>query len=772
MATNVFDLFAKISLDTTEYKRNLIQARTAFNTFVNGMSKTAPLSLKPTVKAVEEASQKIEKSVEDSAENIKEATEDASKESKKSIKEVLKDLETKAKESKGKINDIARNISDKMSNAAKKVKDTFSTIAKVGAGAVASASAGIGFLAKSSLDSYASYEQLVGGVETLFKDSADEVKKYADNAYKTAGMSANDYMTQATSFAGALLQSLGGDTHKAAEYADTAISDMSDNINKMGSDAEAVQIVYSGLSRGIYTTLDNLKLGYGGTKTEAQRLLTDAEKLNSTFHAQRDETGELAMNYADMIDAIHIVQQEMGITGTTSKEAASTIEGSTASMKAAWENLKIEIGKDNGDISASLDTLINGAITTAENIVPRVKTILTNIKNGLKTIYADYVPKAVEKVDGYLSEHISWYDKLKQKVSDTSEKVQKVWNYLKDKFSSVGDKFKETFDKIKDSIDELREQWDPVISKLEDYVKSGEAARDGTDFLKTSLDLLIGGINGTIDVIGTIIDYLVNFAGWITSTDESAQGARVAIAAVGGALATWMIISTISTLITGLTTVIETATAIWSAFNAIISANPIGVTIIAIGALIGALVALYHNNEDFRNFCNEWFDDWKVGIQEIEDKFNEFVDNWLTGFEMMRDAVNSWNEFWEGVGEGVYDLTHTDEQLKLGLEGKIEPHAKGGIFRRPTLIGRNLFGEAGAEAVIPLESDTEGVKMIADAISSNMQGTGTVNVYLDGATISSDYDVDRLTNRVIEKISEGMESLRLIQERGAGRVGG
>lgn len=162
------------------------------------------------------------------------------------------------------------------------------------------------------------------------------VQQYAANAYKTAGLSANEYMSTVTSFSASLLQSLGGDTAAAAAYADMAITDMADNANKMGTSMESIQNAYQGFAKQNYTMLDNLKLGYGGTKAEMERLLRDADALSDSFNLQVDASGNLVYSYADIVDAIHIVQTEMGITGTTAAEAASTIQGSAAMMGAAW----------------------------------------------------------------------------------------------------------------------------------------------------------------------------------------------------------------------------------------------------------------------------------------------------------------------------------------------------------------------------------------------------------------------------------------------------
>lgn len=199
---------------------------------------------------------------------------------------------------------------------------------------------------KQAIAGYADYEQLVGGVETLFKDSSGVVENYANNAYKTAGLSANQYMETVTSFSASLLQSLNGDTAKSAQVADKAITDMSDNANKMGTSMESIQNAYQGFAKQNYTMLDNLKLGYGGTKSEMERLIADANKLAK----EQGKAGDMTINsYADIVEAIHLVQDSMGITGTTAKEASTTIQGSVNSMKSAWDNLLVGVADDNAD---------------------------------------------------------------------------------------------------------------------------------------------------------------------------------------------------------------------------------------------------------------------------------------------------------------------------------------------------------------------------------------------------------------------------------------
>ena len=250
-------------------------------------------------------------------------------------------------------------------------------------------------IGKQSLQSYADYEQLVGGVETLFKDSAGTVEKYANNAYKTAGLSANEYMETVTSFSASLLQSLGQDTDKASKYADQAIIDMADNANKMGTDMSSIQNAYQGFAKQNYTMLDNLKLGYGGTKTEMERLIADANKV-------KQANGEMANlsidSFADVTEAIHIIQTEMGITGTTAKEASTTIQGSIGSMKSAWTNLLTGLANGNADLENLIGNLVDSVITAADNIIPVVERIVNSIIQAL--------PDILNKINEHLPEFL------------------------------------------------------------------------------------------------------------------------------------------------------------------------------------------------------------------------------------------------------------------------------------------------------------------------------------------------------------------------------
>ena len=301
-----------------------------------------------------------------------------------------------------------------------------------GVKAVAGAVKNIG---EAAIQSYGEYEQLVGGVETLFKSSADTVMQYAANAYQTAGMSANKYMTTVTAFSASLLQSMGNDTDAAAEKANLAITDMSDNANKMGSSMESIQNAYSGFAKQNYTMLDNLKLGYGGTKEEMQRLLDDANALNA---AQGNYTNYTIDSYADIVDAIHTVQTEMGITGTTQLEASTTIQGSIASMKAAYDNFITGLGDENADMAELITNLLGSTVTVAENLLPVVERILENIG----VVVQEKGPEMIEKFVGYAVEKLPQVIELGMKmvlaiVSGLAENLPQIVQSVLDMMATI-----------------------------------------------------------------------------------------------------------------------------------------------------------------------------------------------------------------------------------------------------------------------------------------------------------------------------------------------
>lgn len=290
-----------------------------------------------------------------------------------------------AKSSASGLTGLFGKVGSAASTVGKGIFNVATNVAKVSVAATTAGATAISALTGLAINGYADYEQLVGGVETLYKTSADKVKQYAADAYKTAGLSANEYMNTATTFAAALVSSLGGDTEQATELANTAISDMSDNANKMGTNISSIQDAYNGFAKQNYTMLDNLKLGYGGTKTEMERLIDDANKLNA---AQGKATNYTIDSYADVVSAIHDVQNAMGITGTTSKEASTTIQGSVNATKSAWSNLVTGIADDNANFGQLISNFVDSATTAASNIIPRIEVAL----NGAAKLIESLVP--------------------------------------------------------------------------------------------------------------------------------------------------------------------------------------------------------------------------------------------------------------------------------------------------------------------------------------------------------------------------------------------
>ena len=310
---------------------------------------------------------------------------------------------------KGSISDV---INDEAESAGKsgggKLSSALGGALKTGlglaAGAAATGAAAVSSFAKEAIGSYAQYEQLVGGVEKLYGDAAGQLQDFAKEAYKTSGMSANAYMETATSFSAALIGSLDGDTKKAAEMTDVAMRAMSDNVNVFGSDFGSVQNAFQGFAKQNYTMLDNLKLGYGGTKSEMERLIADANE----YRASIGETADLSIDsFADVVQAIQSVQEQQNIAGTTNKEAMSTIEGSATAVKAAWENVITAIGSGEG-LSEAFQGLTDsifggeGGGGLLDNILPRIQTTLEGIGNFISTAAPIIVEKLPPLIEGIL----------------------------------------------------------------------------------------------------------------------------------------------------------------------------------------------------------------------------------------------------------------------------------------------------------------------------------------------------------------------------------
>lgn len=371
------------------------------------------------------------------------------------------------------------------------IKNKLGAAAKAGVAAVAAVGTATVAIGKTALDAYSNYEQLVGGIDTLFKASSGKMQQYAANAYQTAGVSANRYMEISTSFAAALISSLGGNTEAAADMANTAITDMSDNANKMGTSLETVQEAYMSLSRGNYEMLDSLKLGYGGTKSELERLLSDAEKFSAAQGKVRDFSVD---SYSDIVEAIHIVQDEMGITGTTAEEAATTIEGSVNMAKAAWDNWLAGLGNEDADMGGLTDQLIGSVVTAGENIIPRVGQIMTTLGQTV----ADYAPD----VGLYLRDAL---------ISVLPEAVQ---GPMRDAFAGVDEVVGKLESVFNDNLKPAADAADSVFSAISSGVKTfGDAVND---LVLPAIDQLSPAFNdffGAIQTAQPLLEFIANIIG-------------------------------------------------------------------------------------------------------------------------------------------------------------------------------------------------------------------------------------------------------------------
>ena len=295
--------------------------------------------------------------------------------------------------------DDAGDAADDSEGKFSKLGGTLKTVGVAMGAVVAAAAAAAVSLGKAVVEAYGEYEQLVGGVDTLFKESSGKLQEYASNAYKTAGMSANDYMSTVTSFSASLIQSLGGDTEAAVKYADMAITDMADNANKTGTDIGLIQNAYQGFAKQNYTMLDNLKLGYGGTKEEMERLLADATAISGIEYD--------ISSYADVVDAIHVIQESMGIAGATAAEAEHTIEGSMNSMKAAIDNLVVGFGNADANIEQLCGNVVDAFQDVLTNITPVIENIIAALPTALNAILATLVellPTLLETVTSLFSQ--------------------------------------------------------------------------------------------------------------------------------------------------------------------------------------------------------------------------------------------------------------------------------------------------------------------------------------------------------------------------------
>ena len=426
--------------------------------------------------------------------------------------------------------------SSKIDNLAGKVTDTFGKAASVAAkgvaAGVAAVTAATGAITKSSLDAYGAYEQNVGGIQKLFGNMGKSLDEYAEltgnavdavaekwgvleqsqnmvlqnaaNAYKNAGMSANQYMEQVTGFSAALITSLGNDTVAAANYAEMAMVDMSDNANTFGTDMESIQWAYQGFAKQNYTMLDNLKLGYGGTKEEMQRLISDASKMTDVQKKLGVTVDESSLSFDNIVAAIHVMQESMQIGGTTAREAATTIEGSVNMMKAAWENWLTGLGDSDADMAQLTDNLVKSFETAAGNVVPRIAIILGTLLGSVPGIVAEVGPVAAQALqDTFMTAAQTFHDMLPQEAQNALDGAIET-------FQSSG-------------------LADAVGNALSGIAEFGAKAADGISQLAESFDE-----TSAMEAAATVIDTVAGFIGHLA--DQAGEYLMPVLEAAGEAM--------------------------------------------------------------------------------------------------------------------------------------------------------------------------------------------------------------------------------------------
>ena len=547
----------------------------------------------------------------------------------------------------------ATNSASKMSSVMKGIGSSAIKVGKGLAVAGAAAATAVTALVSKSVGAFADYEQLTGGVETLFGAGGRSVEEYAQSvgksvsdiqgkydslmsaqnvvlenankAYMTAGMSANEYMDTVTGFSASLISSLGGDTNKAADYANSALVDMSDNANKMGTDMESIKNAYQGFAKQNYTMLDNLKLGYGGTQEKMKRLLSDAEKLTG----QRYDIS----SFADITQAIHAIQTQMDITGTTAKEASTTISGSWGSLKAAFENTLVGLTTGGEMFDQSLDALVDSAKTFGQNVIPAITGALSGVGSlieslapvivaELPSMVSDILPHLVSATKSLVTGLISQLPALGKAVLDA---IPSIFDGMTDVIgeSSVG-KLKGSFEGLKNTITDTFSNIGPM---LKDFCEGGISTF--CDALSTAMDLASGAIS-VIEALSPVIGAVAG-----------------AIITYKGAVLLWNAAETAKNVVMGISTAAQ-----W-ALNVAMTANPIGIVIVAIGALVGAFIVLWNKSEGFRNF---WINLWEK-VKAIVTSAWEGI---KAGFEKIKNGISAVKEkvstMWNGVKEKTSEL--------------------------------------------------------------------------------------------------------------------
>lgn len=588
-------------------------------------------------------------------------------------------------------------------DSATKLQDAFKNVGKIAGtagkfiagGMIAATSAVSGFVA-ASVKGYAEYEQLQGGVETLFKESSDQIMQYAQNAYKTAGLSAADYMEQATAFSSRLIRDTGGDTKRAAELVDLAIKDMADNANKMGTDIQSIQNAYEGLSKGNATMLDNLKVGYGGTQTEMLKLAKDMGVVDESVKSFND------ISFEDSILAIHKVQEQLGITGTTAEEAEHTISGSFKMLKSSAQDLITGLANPEANLEQLINNVLDSALAVMDNLIPAIQTSLKSITKFIQKA----VPKLLEIIPGILKE------------------------VLPDIISAAADLFVVIMDEIPTITQTLIDTFFGVVQML-------------IPQLPTILTAVINGILGFLQTLSNPANLQLLLQTALQLLMAIVQAVPQIIQALATALPE--IISNLVAFFLDPNNIMLIMDAAMQLFLGVVQAVPqiFSALFKAFGDLFGKLW------EKIAGMFDQFFGNFGETVKRIfvnaVNGVLQFIENFING---PIDTINGFID--------IINSTFGSVGVNLGKINRISlPRlAKGGVADSATAA---LIGEAGKEAVIPLERNTENwTAPLAKALAEQFEQEGistaghiTVNM---NNYINNNLDADEIGQRLMTSI--------------------
>lgn len=687
------------------------------------------------------------------------------------VKKELNNVTSNAKNSSSQMNNLMNNMSSNAEKGTSKASVFLAVLGKVmkviGATTLAVGGGAVALVKKVS-SSYGALQQSIGGIETLFKDSADKVIKNANNAYTTAGISANEYMQQVTSFSASLLQALGGDTEKACDSADMAIRDMADNANKMGTSMEMIQNAYQGFSKQNYTMLDNLKLGYGGTKTEMQRLLKDAQKITGIKYDIK--------NLNDVYQAIHVIQGELGITGTTAKEAGETIEGSFNSLGASWENFLAGLGNPNANMKQLVDNLaksINGAIKNVIPVINNMVKVLPTVADSLINAVATMAPTLIDTFTDLITKVLDAIVKLlPQVIPLIIDCLLKVVDAIIENLPLIVSAGMQLILGLAKGISESLPTLLPLIVSI--VVEIVNILLENTPLLiEIGTQLILGLIQGLKTAIPSLMDMLPGIVETIVNILivnlplVISCGIQVAMALISGILkAIPQILMAVPRIIMAFFRgIIESAPKMVEAGEKLMGGLTSGVEkefnevivffkknwkeiLLSIAHPFNvAFDLLYNECDGFRNFINNL-------VKKISNSFisigNFFTNSWQNlGNFITRPFVKAWEgikkigstiknfftNLWQNI-KNTFKLPHfkvsgsmnpaewiTGNTPRIGVEW----YSKGGVMTKPTLFGVNpstnkvmVGGESESEAIAPISTLQQYVSEAVKQETSNL----------------------------------------------------